>query len=73
MKIEAKAQRIRRYVKRSKQYNQNQMFANNRKKLFRNLSKEQILVEKPPKKEETETFGVTYWRTIESITIQQSG
>ena len=49
------------------------MFANKRKKLFRNLSKEQILVEKPPKKEETETFGVTYWRTIESTTIQQSG
>ena len=73
MKIETKAQRIRRYVKRSKQYNQNQMFANNRKKLFRNLGKEQILVEKPPKKKETERFGVTYWRTIESTTIQQSG
>ena len=49
------------------------MFANNTKKLFRNLGKDQISVEKPPKKEETETFGVTYWRTIESTTIQQSG
>ena len=47
------------------------MFANNRKKLLRNLGKDQISVEKPPKKEET--FGVTYWRTIESTTIQQSG
>ena len=36
------------------------MFANNRKKFFRNLGKEQISVEKPPKKEATETF----WRTI---------
>ena len=36
------------------------MFANNRKELFRNLGKEQILVEKPRKKEETETF----WRNI---------
>ena len=60
MRIQAKAQRIRRYAKRSKQFSQNQMFANNRKKFFRSLGKEQISVEKPPKKEATETF----WRTI---------
>ncbi|XP_073231990.1 uncharacterized protein [Porites lutea] len=60
MKIQAKAQRIRRYVKRSKQFSQNQMFANDRKKFFRNLGKDQISVEKPPKKEATETF----WRNI---------
>ena len=60
MEILAKAQRIRRYEKRSKQYKQNQMFANNRKKFFRNLGKEQVPVEKPPKKEATETF----WRNI---------
>lgn len=45
MKIQAKAQRIRRYVKRSKQFSQNQMFANDRKKFFRNLGKDQISVE----------------------------
>ena len=60
MKIQAKAQRIRRYVKRSKQYRKNQMFSNNRKTFFRNLSNDQILVEKPPNKEATETF----WRNI---------
>ena len=61
-KIEAESpnKRIRRYVKRSKYYRQNQMFTNNRKEFFRNLGKEQILVEKPRKKEETETF----WRNI---------
>ena len=32
------------------------MFANNRKKFFRNLRKEQISVEKLPKKEALETF-----------------
>ena len=36
------------------------MFANNRKKFFRRLGKEQISVEKPPKKDATKTF----WRTI---------
>ena len=54
MKIQAKAQRIdQRYVKRSKQFSQNQMFANDRKKFLRNLGKDQISVEKPPKKEAT--------------------
>ena len=60
MRIQAKAQRIRRYVKRSKQFSQNQMFPNNRKKFFRSLGKEQISVEKPPKEEATETF----WRSV---------
>ena len=36
------------------------MFSNNRKTFFRNLGKDQILVEKPPNKEATETF----WRNI---------
>ena len=41
-KIEAESpnKRIRRYVKRSKYYKQNQMFANNRKEFFRNFGKE---------------------------------
>ena len=56
MKIQAKAQRIRRYVKTSKQYRQNQMFSNNRKTFFRNLGKDQILDEKPPNKKATKTF-----------------
>ena len=60
MRIQSKGQRIRRYVKRSKQFSQNQMFAKNRKRFFRSLGKEQISVEKPPKKDATKTF----WRTI---------
>ena len=32
--IQAKAKRIRRYVKRSKQFSQNQTFANNRQKVL---------------------------------------
>ena len=35
------------------------MFANNRKKFFRNLGKEQVPVEKPSKKEATETFWLS--------------
>ena len=46
MKIQAKARRIKRHVKRSKQFSQNQMVASNRKKVFRDLGKEQIPIEK---------------------------
>ena len=54
MKIQAKAQRLRRYDKRSKQYNQNRMFNKDRKKFYRSLGKEEIKVENPPSKEEIE-------------------
>ena len=68
MKIQAKAQKIRRYVRRRKQFSQNQVFANNRKQFFRNLGKEQTSAKKPPKKEAEEFFS---WRKIERTTIQQ--
>ena len=42
MKIQAKAQRIRRHVKRSKQFSQNQMFANNKKKFVRRMCQSQF-------------------------------
>ena len=56
MKIQAKAQRLRRYNKRSKQYNQNRLFNKDRKKFYRSLGKEEIKVENPPSKEEIEKF-----------------
>ena len=60
MKIQAKAQQLRRYAKRSKQYNQNRLFNNDRKKFYRSLGKEEIKVKNPPSKEEIEQF----WRGI---------
>ena len=39
------------------------MFANNRKTFFRNLGKDQILVEKLPNKEATETFWRSIWKS----------
>ena len=59
MKIQAKAQRLRRYAKRSKQCNQNRLFNNDRKKFYRSLGKE-IKVKNPPSKEEIEQV----WRGI---------
>ena len=60
MKVQAKAQRLRRYAKRRKQYNQNRLFNNDRKKFYRFLCREEIKVRSPPSKEEIEQF----WRGI---------
>ena len=58
MKIQAKAQKLRRFVKRRKQFSQNQMLANNSKKFFRNLDKEQTLVEKHLREKQKKHLGV---------------
>ena len=60
MKIQAKAQRLRRYAKRSKQFNQNRLFNNDRKKFYRSLGNDEISVKNTPSKEEIEQF----WRGI---------
>jgi hypothetical protein len=58
--IQAKAQRIRRFEKRSTQFVQNKLFKEDTKKLYRELGKKQIIVEEPPKHEEVEGF----WKEI---------
>ena len=58
MKIQAKAQKLRRFVKRRKQFSQNQMLANNSKKFFRSLDKEQTLVEKHLREKQKKHLGV---------------
>ena len=55
MKIQAKAQKLRRYVKRRKQFRQNQMFANKRKNSLETLVKNRHQL-KNHQKEATETF-----------------
>ena len=49
-KIQLKAQRMRRYDKRSKFYCQNNTFKMDKKKFYRELGKTQMTVEKPLKK-----------------------
>ena len=46
--LEAKAQRLRRYTKRSEQYKQNKMFREDSKTFYRELGKKTIQIEKPP-------------------------
>ena len=62
-KIQLKAQRMRRYDKRSKFYRQNNTFKMDKKKFYRELGKTQVIVEKPPSKEEVEKFWSSIWGT----------
>ena len=52
-KVQAKAQRIRRYEKRETQSSQNKMFKEDTKKFYRNLGMKIIDVREPPSMAET--------------------
>ena len=58
--LQAKAQRIRRYTKRSEQYKQNKMFREDSKSFNRELGKKTIQLEKPPDIGEVKKF----WQNI---------
>ena len=57
---QAKAQRVRRYMKRSEQYKQNRMFMEDSKRFYRELGKKTIQIEKSPDIEEVKKF----WQNI---------
>ena len=57
MKRYAKAQRLRKYAKRSKQYNQTRLFNNDHEKFYRSLGTDEITVKNPPNKKEIQQFG----------------
>ena len=58
--LQAKAQRIRRYTKRSEWYKQNKMFGEDSNRFFRELGKNTIQIEKPPDIGEVKKF----WKNI---------
>ena len=55
-KVQAKAQRIRRYDKRETQCSQNKMFKQDTKQFYRNLGMENIEAREPPSMAEAETY-----------------
>jgi len=60
-KVQAKAQRIRRYEKRETQYNHNKMFKEDTKKFYRNLSIKNTEDREPPSMTEAETSWKSLW------------
>jgi len=61
-KVQAKAQRIRRYEKRETQYNQNKMFKEDTKKFYRNLGMKNIEASEPPSMAEADLLEVIMGR-----------
>lgn len=59
-KLQATAQRLRRYTRRSDQYRQNKMFRDDAKKFYRELGKKNIQIQRPPDSTETKQF----WQNI---------
>ena len=59
--MQAKAQRIRRFEKRSKFYRQNKTFKEDTKRFYRELGKKSIEVNEPPKIQEVEDFWSKIW------------
>ena len=60
-KMQAKAQRIRRYEKRETQYSQNKMFKEDTKKFYRNLGMKNIEAREPPSMTKAETYWKSLW------------
>ena len=60
-KVQAKAQRLRRYTKRAIFFRQNKTFRDNARKLYRELGKKAITIQNPPSLVEVETFWSKIW------------
>ena len=71
--IQAKAQRIRRYVKEVNNSVKTGCLQTIGKSSLETLVKTKYQLKNHLRKKQQKHFGVTSWRTIESTTIQQSG
>ena len=60
-RIQLKAQRKRRYEKRTRFYKQNNTFKSNKKKFYREIGETMKPVQKPPPKEEVRNFWNKIW------------
>ena len=60
-KVQAKAQRIRRYEKRETQYSQKKMFKEDSKNFCSNLGMKNIEAREPPSTVEAETYWKSLW------------
>jgi len=60
-KVQAKAQRIRRYEKRESQYSQNKMFKEDTKRFYRNLGMKSKEAREPLSMAEADTYWKSLW------------
>ena len=67
--LQSKAQRLRRYIKRSEQYKQNKRFRDDTKRFYRELGKKTIQIETPPDIAEVKKF----WQNILEQEVKHNG
>ena len=60
-KLQLKAQRMRRFEKRSKFFRQNRIFETDAKKFYREINKSTVSIEKAPSEKEIQEFWSTIW------------
>ena len=60
-KIQVKAQRVRRFEKRTKFYRQNKIFQTDAKRFYREIGKKQIEIKEVPTMQEVEKFWESIW------------
>ena len=65
-KLQVKAQRLRRYEKRSKFFRHNNIFETDAKKFYREINKSSISVKKIPSEAEVQEFWSEIWRNEKS-------
>ena len=65
-KLQVKAQRLRRYEKRSKFFRKNKIFETDAEKFYREINKLSISVEKVPLEEEVQEYWSKLWRNEKS-------
>lgn len=68
MKIQAKAQRLRRFIKRSSYFHQNKLFYNNQHKFYNQINNQSIEILEPPTQDEIEHF----WQGIVSNDVNHN-
>lgn len=69
-RIAAKAQRIKRYLKKEQVYQQNKLFQENPKVFYRNLAKESVKVTQVPQEEEVATFWKKIWEVEKPCNLE---
>ena len=60
-KLQVKAQRMRRFEKRSKFFRQNRIFETDARKFYREINKSTVSIEKAPSEKEIQEFWSTIW------------
>ena len=65
-KIQVKAQRVRRFEKRTKFYRQNKIFQTDAKRFYREIGKKQIDIKEVPTMQEIEKFWESIWSSPKS-------